>query len=92
MAPLGAVTEKPPACPLLGQISPKVHPQVPCRGGQRAREHPLLMTRAEDTQRRAKKKECENESPVKSSSASIHRDTQRRILTREIIAGSLAQT
>lgn len=92
VAPLGAVTEKPPACPLLGQISPKVHPQVPCRGGQRAREHPLLMTRAEDTQRRAKKKECENESPVKSSSASIHRDTQRRILTREIIAGSLAQT
>lgn len=42
MAPLGAVTEKPPACPLLGQISPKVHPQVPCRGGQRAAESTLF--------------------------------------------------
>lgn len=63
MAPLGAVTEKPLACPLLGQISPKVHPQVPCRGGQRAREHPLLMTRAEDTQRRAKKKRMRKRVP-----------------------------
>lgn len=63
VAPLGAVTEKPPACPLLGQISPKVHPQVPCRGGQRAREHPLLMTRAEDTQRRAKKKRMRKRVP-----------------------------